>query len=120
LIASILDSNQLLEFESIAQNLGLDVLVEIHDVEELKKIEQMETSLIGINNRNLKTFKTDISNSINLGKLISGDKIVVTESGINTKEDIYLMKQNRIKTFLVGERFMRESDPGSALKLLFE
>ena len=119
LIASILDSSQLLEFENIAHTIGLDVLVEIHDVDELKKIEHMKTSLIGINNRNLKTFQTDITNSINLGKLIPGDKIVVTESGINTKEDIDLMKKNKIKTFLVGERFMRESDPGSALKSLF-
>ena len=62
----------------------------------------MKTSLIGINNRNLKTFQTDITNSINLGKLIPGDKIVVTESGINTKEDIDLMKKNKINTFLVG------------------
>ena len=88
LIASILDSTQLLEFENIAHTIGLDVLVEIHDVKELKKIEQMKTSLIGINNRNLKTFETDIMNSINLGKLIPGDKIVVTESGINNKEDV--------------------------------
>ena len=65
LIASILDSTQLLEFENIAHTIGLDVLVEIHDVEELKKIEQMKTQLIGINNRDLKTFETDITNSIN-------------------------------------------------------
>ena len=98
LIASILDSSQLLEFENIAHNIGLDVLVEIHDVDELKKIENMKTSLIGINNRNLKTFQTDITNSINLGKLIP-DKIVVTESGINTKEDIDLMKKTKLRLF---------------------
>ena len=77
----------------IAHTIGLDVLVEIHDLEELKKIEDMKTSLIGINNRNLKTFQTDITNSINLVKLIPDDKIVVTESGINTKEDIDFMKK---------------------------
>jgi len=120
LIASILDVNQLLEFESIAHSLGMDVLVEIHDEEELKKIEGMKTELIGINNRDLRTFKTDISNSIRLGKLISDDKTVVTESGINTREDINLMRQNKINTFLVGERFMREQDPGAALKILFD
>ena len=119
LIASILETNQLLELESIAHSLGMDVLVEIHDEEELKKIERMQTELIGINNRDLKTFKTDISNSIKLGKLISNNKIVVTESGINTREDINLMRHNKINTFLVGERFMREQDPGAALKLLF-
>ena len=119
LIASILDSNQLLEFESIAYSLGLDVLVEIHDEEELKKIERMKTELIGINNRDLRTFKTDISNSIKLGKLISDNKTVVSESGINTREDVNLMRQNNINTFLVGERFMREQDPGAALKSLF-
>jgi len=119
LIASVLDSNQLLEFESIAHFLGLDVLVEIHDEEELKKIEGMKTELIGINNRDLKTFKTDISNSIKLGKLISADKIIISESGINTREDVILMRQNKINTFLVGERFMREQDPGAALKILF-
>ena len=120
LIASILDENQLLEFESIAHSLGMDVLVEIHDEEELKKIEHMKTELIGINNRDLRTFKTDILNSIELGKLISDDKTVVTESGINTREDINLMRQNKINTFLVGERFMREKDPGAALKILFD
>ena len=120
LIASILDSNQLLEFESIAYSLGLDVLVEIHDEEELKKIEGMKTQLIGINNRDLRTFKTDISNSIKLGKLISDNKTIVSESGINTKEDVNLMRQNKINTFLVGERFMREKDPGAALKILFD
>ena len=120
LIASILDENQLLEFESIAHSLGMDVLVEIHNEEELKKIERMKTELIGINNRDLRTFKTDISNSIKLGKLISDNKTVVTESGINTREDINLMRQNKINTFLVGERFMREKDPGAALKILFD
>ena len=119
LIASILDSNQLLEFENIAYSLGLDVLVEIHDEEELKKIERMKTKLVGINNRDLKSFKTDISNSIKLGKLISADKTVVSESGINTREDVNLMRQNKINTFLVGEKFMREQDPGAALKILF-
>ena len=119
LIASILDSNQLLEFESIAHSLGIDVLVEIHNEEELKKIEPMKTELIGINNRNLKTFKTDIFNSIQLGKLIPDNKTVVSESGINTREDVNLIRQNKINTFLVGERFMREQDPGTALKLLF-
>jgi len=119
LIASILDANQLLEFEKIAHSIGLDVLVEIHDEEELKKIEGMKTQLIGINNRDLRTFKTDISNSIKLGKLISDNKTVVSESGINTREDVNLMRQNNINTFLVGERFMREQDPGAALKSLF-
>ena len=120
LIASILDENQLIEFESIAHSLGMDVLVEIHNEEELKKIDRMKTELIGINNRDLRTFKTDISNSIKLGKLISDNKTVVTESGINTREDINLMRQNKINTFLVGERFMREQDPGAALKILFD
>ena len=119
LIASILDSSQLLEFENIAHTIGLDVLVEIHDFDELEKILQMKTLLIGINNRNLKTFKTDIFNSIKLGNLISDDKIVVSESGINTREDVNLMRQNKINTFLVGERLMREQDPGAALKILF-
>ena len=120
LIASILDANQLVEFENIAHTLGMDVLVEVHDEEELKKIERMKTELIGINNRDLRTFKTDISNSIKLGKLISDNKTVVSESGINTKEDVNLMRQNKINTFLVGERFMREQDPGAALKILFD
>ncbi len=115
----ILRKDFIIDEYQIYQSIGLDVLVEIHDEEELKKIELMKTPLIGINNRNLKTFKTDIINSLNLGKLIPSDKIIVTESGINTKEDIDLMKQNKINTFLVGERFMRESDPGSALKSLF-
>ena len=119
LIASILDENQLLEFEGIAHSLGMDVLVEIHNEEELKKIERMKTELIGINNRDLQTFKTDITNSIKLGKLISDNKTVVSESGINSRENVNWMRQNKINTFLVGERFMREQDPGAALKLLF-
>lgn len=119
LIVAILSERQLLEFEKIAFDLDLSVLVEVHSQEELEVALKMQTPLLGINNRNLKTFDVSLETSLSLKKNISEDRIVVTESGIFSKQDVMLMSDAGIKTFLVGESFMREEDPGSALQNLF-
>jgi indole-3-glycerol phosphate synthase len=96
----------------------MDVLVESHDEHELEKALQLKTKLIGVNNRNLKTFDVSLQTTINLLNEIPNDKITVTESGIFTSQDINLMKQHGIYSFLVGEAFMRDDDPGKSLKQL--
>ena len=118
LIASVLSDIQLKEFKEIAQELNLDVLIEVHDRVEMDRAKDLGFSLIGINNRNLKTFKVNLETTINLSKDIK-DKIMVSESGIKTKEDVSKILSSGIKTFLVGESFMRASNPGEELKKLF-
>ena len=118
LIASVLSDIQLKEFKEIAQELNLDVLIEVHDSVEMDRAKDLGFSLIGINNRNLKTFKVNLETTINLSKDIK-DKIMVSESGIKTKDDINKILSSGIKTFLVGESFMRASNPGEELKKLF-
>jgi indole-3-glycerol phosphate synthase len=118
LIVAALELNQMKELESLATELDMDVLVESHDGHELEKALQLNTKLIGINNRNLKTFDVSLQTTLNLLKEIPNDKITVTESGIFTSKDINLMKQHGICSFLVGEAFMRDDDPGKSLKQL--
>ena len=118
LIASVLSDSQLKEFKEIAQELNLDVLIEVHDRVEMDRAKDLGFSLIGINNRNLKTFKVNLETTINLSKDIK-DKIMVSESGIKTQEDVSKILSSGIKTFLVGESFMRASNPGEELKKLF-
>ena len=118
LIASVLSDIQLKEFKEIAQELNLDVLIEVHDRVEMDRAKDLGFSLIGINNRNLKTFKVNLETTINLSKDIK-DKIMVSESGIKTQEDVSKILSSGIKTFLVGESFMRASNPGEELKKLF-
>ena len=118
LIVSALSDSQLLEYKNIAEELGLDILVEIHNQEELERIMPMEFSLIGINNRNLSTFEVDLKVTKELSAGIK-DKLVVTESGIQTKEDIHKIVSYQVLNFLVGESFMRADDPGQELKKLF-
>jgi indole-3-glycerol phosphate synthase len=103
----------------MAHELGMDVLVEVHDRAELDIALQMKTSLLGINNRNLRTFETSTQNTLDLLPFIPSEKRVVTESGIHTIEDVALMRENQVQAFLVGEAFMREPDPGVALQNLF-
>ncbi|MEI7432129.1 MAG: indole-3-glycerol phosphate synthase TrpC [Betaproteobacteria bacterium] len=119
LIASALDLATMREFEGIAQSLGLGVLVEVHDGEELDMALQLETPLIGINNRNLRTFEVSLQTTLELVPRIPSGRIVVTESGILAASDVQLMRQNNVNTFLVGEAFMRASSPGGALAELF-
>ena len=118
LIASALNSKKLKEFESIAHDLGMAVLVEAHNEEELRKSILLNTPLVGINNRNLKTFEVSLDTSIDLVTKIPNNRIPITESGILKHSDIKLMNDNKIFTFLVGEVFMRDDNPGQSLKEL--
>ena len=122
LIAAALDLPTLREFETIAASLGLAVLVEVHDGDELELALQLKTPLLGINNRNLRTFDVSLQNTLNLLPRIPAERIVVTESGILAVADVALMrsqKVNPVNAFLVGEAFMRASSPGAALTSLF-
>lgn len=119
LIASALDLPTMRDFEAIAKTLGLAVLVEVHDGDELEAALQLETPLVGINNRNLRTFEVSLQTTLDLLPRIPGGRIVVTESGILAAGDVELMRRHNVHTFLVGEAFMRQSHPGQALAALF-
>ena len=119
LIAAALDDAQMKDFESIAHELNMDVLVEVHDAHELERALKLNTPLLGINNRNLRTFEVSLDTTLSLLKDIPKEKRVVTESGILTKEDVALMRAAQVHAFLVGEAFMRQPDPGVALAELF-
>jgi len=119
LIVSALTDDQLSELSELATKLGMDVLVEVHDAEELQRALPLNTKLIGINNRNLRTFEVCLGTTLDMLKDVPGDRIVVTESGILAPEDVHFMTQNNVLTFLVGEAFMRAKDPGEELKFLF-
>jgi indole-3-glycerol phosphate synthase len=107
------------ELEQCANDLGMDVLVEVHNAEELTAALQLKTPLLGINNRNLKTFDVTLDTTIDLLSSIGKNKIVVTESGILERADVLLMRAHHVNAFLVGEAFMRAPDPGAALAELF-
>lgn len=107
------------KLEAIAQALGMAVLVEVHDTDELDLALQLTTPLIGINNRNLRTFETTLDTTLQLVKRIPSEKIVITESGIRTSADVEMMISHHIYAFLIGETFMRSPDPGTALANLF-
>jgi indole-3-glycerol phosphate synthase len=119
LIVSALSPNQLSEFEACAFELGMDVLVEVHDAQELEIALDLNTSLLGINNRNLRTFETSLQTTIDLLARIPADKRVITESGILQPADVKKMRDHDIHAFLVGEAFMRAPDPGVELARLF-
>ena len=119
LIAAALDVAQMQAFEALAQRLGMAVLVEVHDGAELDAALQLSTPLIGINNRNLRTFEVSLQTTLDLLPHIPAGRIVVTESGILKAEDVELMRANRVNTFLVGEAFMRADDPGAELAKVF-
>jgi len=119
LIVAALSRQQLLEFEAAARELALDVLVEVHDRDELDIALELETSLIGINNRNLRTFETHLETTLELLQAVPPGKRVVTESGIATPEDVARLRSRDVQAFLVGETFMRADDPGLALRALF-
>lgn len=107
LIASILNDEQLKSFVMLAESLKLDYLIEVHDIDELRRVECFKNAIIGVNNRNLKTFDVDINNSINLKKQFKGENIFVSEPGIKRKSDIKLLKENGIHVFLIGESLMK-------------
>ncbi|MEQ1598882.1 MAG: indole-3-glycerol phosphate synthase TrpC [Methylotenera sp.] len=119
LIAAAIDLAKMRELESIAHSLDMAVLVEVHNGEELALALQLETPLLGINNRNLRTFDVTLDTTLGLLARIPAGKIVVTESGIFTADDVKLMRENNVHTFLVGEAFMRQADPGLELSKVF-
>jgi indole-3-glycerol phosphate synthase len=119
LIAAVLDLAEMQYFESVAFSLGMAVLVEVHNGEELDAAMQLATPLIGVNNRNLRTFEVSLQTTLDLLKRMPADRIVVTESGIFTAADVALMRSNKVNCFLVGEAFMRADDPGLELARVF-
>jgi len=119
LIVAALKTDQMVELFELAKAIGLDVLVEVHDRIELEQTQRLNLELIGINNRNLKTFETSLSTTIDLLASVPSSATIVTESGIKNSEDVSFMNANNVNCFLVGEAFMRADDPGKALKELF-
>jgi indole-3-glycerol phosphate synthase len=119
LIAACLDDAQMKTFEAIARSLDMAVLVEVHDEAELERALKLKTPLIGINNRNLKTFEVSLETTLTLKKHVPADRVLVTESGISTRDDVLRMGAAGVNAFLVGEAFMRAKEPGKALADLF-
>ena len=119
LIAACLDDAQMKDFEAVAHSLDMAVLVEVHDQPELERALKLKTPLLGINNRNLKTFEVSLDTTLALKALVPADRLLVTESGIHTRDDVLRMGSAGINAFLVGEAFMRAPEPGEALAALF-
>jgi indole-3-glycerol phosphate synthase len=119
LIVAALDTSKMRELETLAHTLGMAVLVEVHDRAELEQALTLKTPLMGVNNRNLRTFATTIETTLSLLDQIPSDRIVVTESGIATRADVERLRANDVNSFLVGEAFMRAADPGAKLAGMF-
>lgn len=119
LIVAVLSDEQMAKLYQLALDLKMDVLIEVHDETELHRALPFGATLVGINNRNLRNFDTSLATTIDLLEQIPNERIVVTESGIHTAEDVKLMRDHEVHAFLVGEAFMRAEDPGSELKKLF-
>lgn len=119
LIVAALDDNSLQQLHGLAVDSGMDVLVEVHDRSELDRALRLDLDLIGINNRDLRTFDTRLETTIDLLEAVPSDCLVVTESGIHTRDNVAMMRQHGVHAFLVGEAFMRVPDPGTGLRELF-
>ncbi|WP_339673838.1 indole-3-glycerol phosphate synthase TrpC [uncultured Zhongshania sp.] len=119
LIAAALDDTAMSSLNTLAQGLGMDVLIEVHNAEELARTLPLGNRLVGINNRNLHNFETSLQNTFDLLAAISDQHIVVTESGIHSAEDVAAMREHGVNAFLVGEAFMRAAEPGEKLAELF-
>ena len=119
LIAACLDDRRLATLSALAQDLGMDVLVEVHDAAELTRALAVPGRLVGINNRNLRTFDVTLETTLGLLEAVPSERLLVTESGILSPEDVALMRARGVHAFLVGEAFMRAPDPGAELKRLF-
>ncbi len=119
LIAACLEDGQMAELEAIARSLDMAVLVEVHDAAELERALKLKTPLVGINNRNLRTFEVTLETTLSLRDRVPADRLLVTESGILGRADVQRMREAGVNAFLVGEAFMRAPDPGVALAELF-
>ena len=119
LIVACLEDQQMQQLAQLAEDLGMDVLVESHDAQELARALKLRTPLVGINNRNLHTFDLTLQTTFDLLAMMPEDRMVITESGIHTPADVVLMQDQNVNAFLVGESFMRASDPGAKLAELF-
>ena len=119
LIAACLDDAQMADLEACAHALGMAVLVEVHDGAELDRALRLKTPLLGINNRNLRSFQVSLDTTLRLLPQVPADRVLVTESGILSREDVQRMRDHDVHGFLVGEAFMRAEDPGAALAQLF-
>ena len=119
LIAAILDDAQMKDFEAIARSLDMAVLVEVHDAPELARALRLKTPLLGINNRNLKTFEVSLDTTLSLLREVPAERLLVCESGIHSRDDVLRLGAAGVNAFLVGEAFMRAPDPGAALAELF-
>ncbi|MEQ6435218.1 indole-3-glycerol phosphate synthase TrpC [Comamonas sp. w2-DMI] len=119
LIAACLEDAQMAEMEQIAMSLDMAVLVEVHDAQELERALKLKTPLVGINNRNLRNFEVRIETTLELQKSVPADRLLVTESGILTRDDVKTLRDAGVNAFLVGEAFMRAEEPGEALARLF-
>ena len=120
LIVSCLKDSELKRLSQLASSLGMDTLVEVHDSDELYRALKLKLPMLGINNRNLKNFEVSLQTTIDLLSEIDDDKLVITESGITSKTDVELMHNHNVFGFLIGEAFMRDSNPGQKLKEFFE
>jgi indole-3-glycerol phosphate synthase len=118
LIAAILDDSQMRDFEAVAQTLGMGVLVEVHEERELERALRLSTPLVGINNRDLRTFEVSLETTLRMLPELPADRVVVCESGILAPADVQRMRAAGVHAFLVGEAFMRADDPGAALAAL--
>jgi len=119
LIVAALEDSLMHELSDVATKLGMDVLVEVHNADELQRALILDTQLMGINNRNLRTFETSLQTTLDLKAEIPSDRMVITESGIHTQADVQLMLDNDVYAFLVGEAFMRAESPGQKMRELF-
>lgn len=121
LIAACLDDAAMEHMESVAIDLGMSVLVEVHDEAEMGRALRLKTPLIGVNNRDLRSFEVSLDTSVRLSKLVPDNRILVAESGVSAPKDVaYLQQEAGVKTYLVGEAFMRQAEPGEALSNLFK
>jgi indole-3-glycerol phosphate synthase len=119
LIAACLSDAELLELSALAGELGLDVLTEVHDAEELERALTVPGRLLGINNRDLRSFEVDLQTTLGLRSSVPSDRILVTESGIHSRDQVALMCAHGVHAFLIGESLMRNPDPGAGLRDLF-
>jgi indole-3-glycerol phosphate synthase len=119
LIAACLDDAQMADMEAVARSLDMAVLVEVHDRAELERALKLKTRLVGINNRNLKTFEVSLQTTLDMLPDVPADRLLITESGIQTPDDVRRMREAKVHAFLVGEAFMRANEPGEALAKLF-